>query len=247
MPAYNLKRPYSKSTRVTVRGIIKRPYRQSGGFGRGTPMQIVTSGLAPLRTGGFFGTRRTITEKKTVDVDPVSVNVTSTATFNLLNGIATGTDFTDRIGRKVNLKSLFIRYNVGPEDQTVTDNLVRILVVYDNQTNGAAPIIGDVLKSANSLSQLNLNNRDRFKVLWDKEIQLTFASNTATVAVSFGQNGYCGKKFKSLRNLEMIFGGTAATVASIQTGSIYLITIGSATAGAASTFSFSSRIRFVDA
>jgi len=246
MPAYN-KRPYSKSTRVTVRGIIKRPYRPSGGYGRSTPMQIVTSGLAPLRTGGFFGTRRTITEKKTVDVDPTALVITTTPTFNLLNGIATGTDFTDRIGRKVALKSLYMRWNLTAEDQTVTDNLARILIVYDNQTNGAAPIIGDILKSSNPLSQLNLNNRDRFKILYDKTIQMAFAANTATQAVSFGQNAYCGKKFKSLRNTEMIFGGTAATVASIQTGSIYLVTIGSAVSPASSSLGFSTRIRFVDA
>jgi len=245
MPAYN-KRPYAKSTRVTIRGVVKRPYRQSGGYGGSVPMQVVTSGIAPLRTGGFFGTRRTMHEKKTVDVDTTAVSVNTTPSLTLLNGIAAGTDFTDRIGRKVILKSLQIRYGIEPTDQIVGVNHMRFLIVYDRQTNGAAPIITDILKASSPFSQMNLNNRDRFQVLWDKVHVQPFAANTATQAVSFGQTVWCGKKYRTLKH-EMIFGGTAATVASIQTGSIYLLAVGTNTATADSTFIFNTRIRFIDA
>jgi len=245
MPAYN-KRAYTKSARVTIRGVVKRPYRQSGGSGRGTPMQIVTSGLAPLRTGGFFGTRRTIQEKKTVDVNYTAAIFTTAGAATLMNGIAAGTDFTDRIGRKVILKSLFFRFYIVPEDQSIADNPLRIMLVYDRQTNGAAPAVLDVLKEANPMSQLNLNNRDRFQVLWDKSIIVPFLSNTATQSVCGGQTTFIGKKFKRL-NHEMIFGGTAATVASIQTGSIYLITVGFSASPAGATIGYTNRIRFMDA
>lgn len=209
-------------------------------------MAVVTGGLAPLRTGGFFGTRRTITEKKTVDVNATNINLVNTESVTLLNGIATGTDFTDRVGRKVILKSLFIRWAVVPQDQTVTDNTCRMCIVYDSQTNGAAPTYSDVFKEGNPLSQLNLNNRDRFQVLWDKCIQMSYLNNTATQALSGNKTVANGKKFKPLKH-EMIFGGTAATVSSIQTGSIYLICLGSAVANAGHVFAFTSRIRFVDA
>lgn len=209
-------------------------------------MQVVSSGIAPLRTGGFFGSRRTMQEKKTVDVDTTSKTLENTATVTLLNGIATGTDFTDRIGRKVVLKSLYFRWAIVAIDQTVTDNSVRFAIVYDAQTNGTAPAWLDVFKENSALSQLNLNNRDRFQVLYDKFYQMPYAANTATQAVAFGQTVKSGKKFKPLKH-EMVFGGTTAAVASIQTGSIYLLTYGSASAANGSTLAFSSRIRFMDA
>jgi len=245
MPAYN-KRPYAKSTRVTVRGVIKRPYRSSGGYGRSTPMQVVTSGLAPLRTGGFFGTRRTMQEKKVIDVDATTTNVSTTPSLTLLNGVAVGTDFTDRIGRKVIMKSCFFRAFLYPVDDTTQNDILRCIIVYDNQTNGAAPIITDIFKQSSPLSQLNLNNRDRFKILYDKEFPIGKVDTTTDAAFSNGKNVYVFKKYLKL-NHEVIFGGTAATVASIQTGSIYLMFVTANTAAASANVLWTNRIRFVDA
>jgi len=248
MPAYNrpAKRTYPYTKGTSYGGVVKRGYGTSGRSGGGTPMQIVASGVAPLRTGGFWGTRRTGQEKKTVDVDPTVVAVNTTGSVTLLNGIATGTDFTDRIGRKVLLKSIQLRWQLEPTDQVVGGNLCRIVIVYDAQTNGAAPAVTDVLKSASPLANVNLNNRDRFQILFDKTYLQLFAANTATQAVAFGQAYFRGKLYRRLKH-EMVFGGTTAAVGSIQTGSIYLITIGSNIATADSQLSFTSRIRFMDA
>lgn len=203
--------------------------------------------LAPPRTGGFFGTRRSMNELKTIDVDPTSITISTTATATLLNGIATGTDFTDRIGRKIIMKSLYFRYTLFPEDETVISNACRFLIVYDSQANGTACSITDVLKSSNPNAQLNLNNRDRFKVIWDSTKAMPYVNNTATQAMCTGQAVFMGKKFKRLGNLEMVFGGTTAAIGSIQTGSIYLLSIGSQASPAASALAFTSRIRFMDA
>jgi len=245
MPAYNLKRAYPKSTRVTIRGVVKRPYRSSGGYGGGTPMQLVSSGLAPLRSGGFFGTRRTMQEKKTVDVDPTTGLFDTTGTVTLLNGVAVGTDFTDRVGRKILMKSLFIRGCIGPVDNDTADNASRLLIVYDMQANGVAPAITDVLKSSSPYAQLNLNNRDRFKVLVDKLWNCGKSINTATQAVSNSPTVYSWKRYIRMSR-EVLFQGTAATVASIATGSVYLITLGDQAPNGGSKISYSCRIRFTD-
>lgn len=238
---YTRKQRKSVAFRTAARAIVKS---------RSTPMQIEVVGtrpLAPLRTGGFFGvnTRRRLAEKKTIDVDPTTNNVTTTPVITLLNGAATGTDFTDRIGRKIIMRSLYVKGVIYPEDDITTESILRCIIVYDMQANGAAPVITDVLKSSAPLSQLNLNNRDRFKVLYDKHYIIGKTNNTATQAVSNGHNLFQFKKFIRLRH-EVLFSGTTAAIGSIQTGSLYFIFLSSTAAGSSPNITWSSRIRFED-
>lgn len=225
--------------RARQRAVVAIPRRR---------VAVPSLGLAPARTGGFFGvaTRRSREEKKVVDVDPATYVADTTGTVTLLNGTAAGTDFTDRIGRKIVMKSLFIRGLVNPVDAVTNHTLARMIVVYDMQTNGAAPTVTDVLKSATSVSQLNMNNRDRFRVLLDKQFQIGKIDDTATQAAQGSPTIHQIKKYKRL-NLDVLYNGTTAAVASIATGSVYLITIGNQAAGAGGVFTLSSRIRFVDA
>lgn len=224
------KRPRTIVTKVVSSG------SRSGGLG------------APLRTGGFFGvnTRRRMNERKTIDVNTASYVSDTTGTVTLLNGVATGTDFTDRIGRKIICRSLYITGMISPVDNTTAANLARLIVVYDNQTNGAAPAVTDILKEATACSQLNLNNRDRFVVLCNKTWAQGSVSDTATQAFSNSPNTFKVKIYKKLRH-EVLFNGTTAAVGSIATGAIWMITIGSATANNGGTFSVSTRTRFEDA
>lgn len=202
---------------------------------------------APLRTGGFFGAgyRRSINEKKTVDVAPNSYVADTTGTVTLLNGIATGTDFTDRIGRKIILKSIFVRGLVGPVDTSTGTNCARILIVYDMQANGSAPAVTDILKTADSRDQINLNNRDRFKILFDK--QWTLGPFDGVTLGYIGAPSVANVKLYRRLNLETLFNGTTAAIGSIATGSIYMVTIGNQAAANGSSFQVSTRIRFVDA
>lgn len=203
--------------------------------------------LAPPRTGGFWGVRQRVrgNELNTIDVDSASYVADTTGTITLLNGVATGDDFTDRTGRKIVMKSLYIRGLVKNVDISSGPCLCRLLVVYDNQANGAAPVILDVLKEATSTSQFNLNNRDRFRIIMDKQYAIGAIDNTATQAYAAGPSIQVYKLYKKI-NLETIFSGVTNAIASIQTGSVYVITIGDQAANAGGTFKFTTRIRFVD-
>jgi len=207
-------------------------------------------GLAPPRTGGFRGVqgplRRAKDERKVIDVDPANYVADTTGSVTLLNGIATGTDFTDRIGRKIRMKSFYIRGVVRPIDATIGNTLARLIIVYDMQTNGAAPAITDVLKSASPSSQLNMNNRDRFRILIDKQYPIGATSDVATQSFAGSPTVHQIKKYKKL-NLEVLFNGTTNAVGSIATGSIYMITIGDQVANNGGQFNVSTRIRFEDA
>jgi len=201
--------------------------------------------LAPARTGGFWGTRRTVNELKAIDVDPANYTVISTPSVTLLNGCAVGTEFTDRIGRKITMKSIFIRGHLIPQDDTSGPNNNRLLVVYDKQTNGTAVVATDVLKTAVPASQINLNNRDRFVILYDKCWVQGKVSNVATQSFASGPNCFKIKLYRKL-NLEVQYSGTTAAVSSIATGSVYMIWLSENVATDGAIAQLSTRIRFTD-
>lgn len=177
-------------------------------------------------------------ELKVIDTAPTTVKMGSTGAVTLLNGVATGTDYNTRVGRKIRIRSIFIRGECTPVDATTGASTGRGILFYDSQSNGAgAPAITDVLDTSTSISQLNINNRDRFKILWDFEFNIYNSAVRPNVVYK--------KKYKRC-NLETIYNGTGATAASIQTGGIYLLTTGSTTDAEGGNFGFTCRIRFSD-
>lgn len=163
-----------------------------------------------------------------------------------MNGIAQGTDYTQRIGRKVILKSLFFRVNFYPSP-TVTapqGTMCRLLIVFDCQTNATAPAISDIIQIGTYDAPMNLNYRDRFKVLYDKYITMCATNYTAGALTTGDPTPKMLSKYKKLY-LEEIFSDVNNSVGSIGTGSIYAILLPSAqnTVQVDSYF----RIRFEDA
>lgn len=213
--------------------------------------------VAPPRTGGFRGQtapfRRITAERKVIDVNTATYNCNTTGSVTLLNGVAVGSDYTDRVGRKIRMKSVYVRGIVGHESIPTSgfsnQEICRMLIVYDTQTNGSVPALTDILKEATSLSQLNLNNRDRFKVLVDKQYSVApyLTIQADAIAVSGSPTNYSVKKYKKL-NHEVIFNGTASTVGSIATGALWMVWVGSTSADAGDPHaSVSVRVRFEDA
>lgn len=227
------KRPIGTTRRIAAAATASKRARD----------QILQSRRNLAMSRGLYGGVRS-GELKTIDIDPAEYVADTTGTVTLLNGVATGTDFTDRIGRKIMMKSIYIQGFCYPVDTTTADTLARLIVVYDTQPNGAAPTIANVLKTANSISQTNLDNRDRFRIIYDKRFAIPTINNTATQTYSYGAN----KVVKLYRkcNLETQFNNTGATITAITTGSLYMITIGNQTANAGGKFALSTRIRFVD-
>jgi len=202
---------------------------------------------APLRTGGFGP--RYAGELKAIDITGEGICVSGSTSVDLLNAVATGTDFTDRVGRKIMMKSIFIRGWLKGQDisnGSPLGNLCRLILVYDRQSNGAAPSMDAILKTTEAQSQLKLDNRDRFTVLVDKAIALGTITNVATQAVAGSPTCRAIKIYKRL-NLEVQFSGTTAAIGSIATGALYLISVGSQTTSDGHSFVYTSRIRFVDA
>lgn len=197
-----------------------------------------------------------IVEKKVNDLDTNIYQVNTTGLFTLLALPQLGSDFNQRIGRKITLKSVYIKGRVQIENAgslsaaASVSQQCRFIILVDYQPNAAAPAVTDLLVSATPASQLNLNNRDRFRILCDKEYYLDpFLIPAVGSAIYMNRTGQLLKKFKVL-NEEMIFNGTnGGTIADITTGALYMFWIGSAAAGvnADANFIGSTRVRYVDA
>lgn len=211
-------------------------------------------------TRGFAGNYGvTSNERKVQDIAVTTYQVNTTGDFVLIHIPQLGTDYTARIGRKTHVKSVYIRGFIATEPSlqvpaapisTVTQQ-ARFILFVDSQPNGAEPAVTDLLNTATPASQLNLNNRDRFRIIKDKVY--TFGPikviDTATQAYAWstGMQSAGFKCYKKL-NLETIFNGTnGGTIADITSGALYMFWIGSAAAGTGDVNAIvSSRVRFID-
>lgn len=159
-------------------------------------------------------------EKKFVDNSIAFALVAAQSTFsalNLLNGIAQGTDSNQHIGRQAQMKSFYWRWQGSLAATTAGTGSARLLIVYDKEAEGAPPTIAtgaqtDILIADRITGINNLNNRDRFIVLVDEVVECIGTQGPS----SFYREGY--RKI----DLPMVWNAsTAATIAAINTGSIY--------------------------
>lgn len=180
-----------------------------------------------------------------VDTAQAVYALDSTGTVALLNGVAQGADFNQRIGRKITMRSVQIRGLITPQDASVSSNLGRIMIIYDTQPNGALPAITDVLNVASSTSMMNLNNRDRFKILMDEQVGCGAVETGATLAYAQAPGVTSIQRWIRL-NHDVVFDGTTAAIGDIQTGSLFILTVGFQAANAGHNCNASLRMRFVD-
>ena len=181
-------------------------------------------------------------EVKTVDLNVNGQVIDSTGSIALLNGVAEGTSFYNRIGRRISLKSVQISgtLNDNTAGTPTNDSLyVRMLVLYDRQNNGGTPALPDILQDVtaagtivtDAYSGINMSNSDRFKVLMDNRV---FIPNDNTT--NAGQNleqGIAGylpgtgetniKRYIKLNGLETNYGTANANAAGCQTGALWLV------------------------
>jgi len=193
-------------------------------------------------------------EKKVIDINALSLLIeNATGQPALLNGCIAGSQNFQRIGRKINLRSLQIRGVLYPADLTTNAQLTRMIVVYDKQANGAAPTYANVIQSQNiagttsstATDMVNLDNRDRFEIIRDKTFSFSFTD--AASGFSSSPGNYEINEFIRLQDRPTIFNaGTAGTVGDIQSGSLYIFWISTQANATGSTFQGSYRTRFLD-
>lgn len=180
-------------------------------------------------------------EIKAIDIPAASYTFRTPAggsNIILLNGIQTGTGFFNRIGARIEMKSLKMRGTVT-QGATSVQMMARVIIVYDRQPTGALPVITDILQSRDQTgaatttggSEINLDNRDRFTIIKDHQVFIP----SATYAAGVQTNGpsYPGGEqqemdincFIKLKGLGVHYRSTAnpTTIADIATGALYAV------------------------
>jgi len=186
-------------------------------------------------------------EVKALDNGFSNYTINSTAAINPINLIQAGSSFFNRVGRRIEMKNVRVNGYVVVKATVTSEDYARIMIVYDRQTNGAVPAIADILQttvqngtnSTSSFSGVNLNNRDRFKIIRDMRIFLPSVTDTTGVLTNFAPVDPVTPTF----NIDMFakLGGlvtqfkadsSPAVIGDIATGGLYLITFGANASGA---------------
>lgn len=151
-------------------------------------------------------------------------------TPQLLTGITEGTDNNQRVGRRVMLTSLQIRFSTfGQRADSTTDNteIVRILLVLDKEydaAGGSVPTLDDVLDLTTpgiyAFNDLQIQGTKRFHTLWDKTFVQYHQLQLGTVPDSYPATKQ-HKYYKKMRK-ELYFNGQGDTVADAGKNAIWL-------------------------
>lgn len=161
----------------------------------------------------------------------VVTDATTTAVVLLLNGMAQGTTASTRVGRKIMIKS--IQWKISAAAESLLNQVgsrIHWALVWDKQSNGAAPAYTDIYDTATPTSMFNISNSSRFVILKSDDVVVTGVNNNGTNMATVGAhqiiNGYRRCELPVQYNA-----GNAGTVADIQTGGLFLVYVGDIAAG----------------
>lgn len=208
---------------------------------------------------------QTNNEKKVLYTAVAAVDLSSTGNINCLNLIRVGSSMFNRIGRKIEMRSIRIRANMitlPVTRATATPSFGRMAVVYDRQTNGAFPSIADIFQDTDqagantdsALSGINMDNRERFVTIIQKNLVIPQATATAGVLTNVFPNAsnveVVFDEFRKLRGLTTHYKADSApaVIGDISTGALYLIGDSTGPASGSELFGISAnvRLKYVD-
>jgi len=163
--------------------------------------------------------------------------------MSCLNLVQAGSAFYQRIGSKINIKSIEVS---GVIEQGATAGYMaklRYLIVYDRQSNGAYPTLQNILQDNDGNltfnSGVNMQNRARFSIIRDKRFVIDSGAGLQKQI-----HEYCKGRWES------DYGTTTGLIGDVRSGALYFIAFGQgfgAGGGDASIpVALKSRIRYYD-
>lgn len=158
---------------------------------------------------------RTPVEKKNIDFSTSMgiLAVNQWSEIDLLNGCGQGANAGERIGRKIQLRSLLFRWN---DSANAAQKVIRLLIVYDKQTDGAIiPPITTILAANTINAPMAMGTSERFVVLVDEYIQPEGGTPPGG-----GSPTRAGKIYRKI-NLPQHFLNAGNTIGDISSGAIY--------------------------
>ncbi len=147
-----------------------------------------------------------------------------------LNIIAQDNTESGRDGRHCTIRSIWLKLHMFVVPQTgvttaTTHDTIRLMVIQDKQCNGAVPTVTIVLEDAKWDSFMNLENRNRFRILYDKYTSFNpvAASGDGTTQDTF----FAAKHFNIYKkvNIPLHFSGTTGAVTECRSNNLFLLAI----------------------
>ncbi len=237
----------------------KKARRAAGSYRSGAAAsrsRAVTAKRGFYRKVGFYsGPRATGATQELKFFDTVPSDAITTITGEIwpsLNNIAVGTGESQRIGRKITIRKIHMRYNaifVGHSTATVpSGDVLRLIFYCDTQTNGLPAVVADILDSANYLSHNYLPNRGRFRILKDVSHpmnQTAMAINHASPAAAYvSPTVYRPANFNWSGAIPIEFSGATGATTEIKSNNFGILAI---TKQALCGYTGHCRVRFTDA
>ncbi len=180
LSCFPAKAKFKRMPRYVGYGRKRKRGRYSAAYKR-KRMMVPYSKRGYLRTAGFYGRfAGRGAELKFLDGQLTNQSITATGTFLFTthNIVAQGNSQSERIGRKITIRSIRVKGTIKMFAQDQIGDMeqrVRILFVVDSQANGAAPTIDEVLNFAGVLginSFRDLANVRRYRVIYDRVFDL---------------------------------------------------------------------------
>ncbi len=224
----------SKSVRLNI-GNVAKPKRRRAKKNSGK--RIPYSAVAKQITQDVSSLYRMFnTELKYQDYTGATVQGT-TMTITLINGLVQGTTSTTRLGdtTRVSMLELNLRSAIATTS-TTGYAIFRVMVVRDNQPNGATFSAGNLLNTpTNVLSATTMSNCKRFNVIDDQMFVLDL-------------NGPEAFLYRKVYNIDFHpeYGlGNAGTIADISKNALFLVFLSDDNVNQPS-YSYWARLHFID-
>ncbi len=185
-----------------------------------------------------------------LDIDDTDLVVDGQIAIDSIVKIPQGVTEKTRVGRKCTVKSINWRFDVqldGAQDQAqfLNDDVVRVILYHDKQTNGATAAITDILETDDYQSFNNLANKSRFRTLMDRTYNLSHTASTTdgTNTGSYGAAIISDSFFKKL-NMDIEFSSTTGAITEIRSNNMGVLIL--TREGSAPSFASKMRVRFSD-
>lgn len=198
-------------------------------------------------------------------LQPSQIPITTTPVIQQITTVQQGPGISQRIGNKICLKSLRVRFDLGyvPANNVEITQSARFIVVYDRNPNGAYPTVNQILaanrqdgttNNGTMWSSINCNLLDRFVILLDEfkilpPVDSVTAINGTWQTGPTNQEAFKIDKYIKLKGLETVFSNTAnpQVIANTQVGALYIVAWGNV-AQAVGTYTWvgETRLRFYD-
>lgn len=196
------------------------------------------------RTGGYYRSSSDMfKEKRFWDITFSHVLTSTAGNFGSINLVPQGTGESQRLGRKMMIKSIQCRgyFDYAPGTSAVGAGFGTAMLVLDKQANGANAAAADVIDSTSAhIGVRNLANANRFTVL--KKIDMAMQTGGG-VSAAFA-NSVERVDFYHKCDIPIEFSSTTGAITEIKSNNLFWLLGSSTEASGAITFAGTLRLRY---